>query len=212
MGPIISTFVDRVIYDSTLARHARVADIVQGSQWSWPISNSTELLALKDAIPKNMVPCSNRKDQISWTPSPSGVHTTKSTWEVIRRTRPKVPWWKIVWFSQAIPRSIFFLWLATKQSGELTQDSPSSSCVFCGTQVETHNHLFFEYCFTWKIWSEVLAKCHTQWLEMSWDSAILYLADNWRDKSLLTITKKLCLNVTVSSIWKKSNDRYHSTS
>ena len=51
-GPIVPTFGERVIYDSGLQRTARVRDIIHNGQWRWPVSNSPDLLTLKQAIPQ----------------------------------------------------------------------------------------------------------------------------------------------------------------
>jgi hypothetical protein len=43
--------------------------------------------------------------------SKSGKFNTYETWEAIRFKLPAVAWWKIVWFSCAIPKHAFILWL-----------------------------------------------------------------------------------------------------
>ena len=108
LGPIHLSFGDRVIYDYTLSRDARVATIIQGS-WRWPVANSPDLLTLKGAIPHSIIPNSTLRDKLSWTPSPSGTFSTKSSWTAIRSTRPLVLWHNIVWYPHAIPRTSFIL-------------------------------------------------------------------------------------------------------
>ena len=50
MGPIHPTLGDRVIYDSALPRHAKVATIII-RPWSWPVPNSDDLITLKNSLP-----------------------------------------------------------------------------------------------------------------------------------------------------------------
>ncbi|CAL9223554.1 unnamed protein product, partial [Arabidopsis halleri] len=40
--------------------------------------------------------------------------SSKSTWDLIRESSPLVPWSKIVWFRQAVPRYSFVTWLAIR--------------------------------------------------------------------------------------------------
>ena len=47
---------ERVIYDSGLQRHAKVATIIRNGEWRWPLANSNELLTLKESIPQEMIP------------------------------------------------------------------------------------------------------------------------------------------------------------
>ena len=46
MGPIHLILGDRVIYDSALPWHAKVAAIINDGSWSWPVSNSDEFFIL----------------------------------------------------------------------------------------------------------------------------------------------------------------------
>ena len=49
MGPIHPSMGDRVIYDSSLPRLARVAAIIREGRWAWPSANSPDLIELKEA-------------------------------------------------------------------------------------------------------------------------------------------------------------------
>jgi hypothetical protein len=45
-----------------------------------------------------------------------GVYNCAETWEDIRHKLQHVEWWRLIWFSMAIPRQVFILWLATRDS------------------------------------------------------------------------------------------------
>ena len=79
-GPILPTFEERVIYDSALARQARVASIISNEHWAWPIANSLDLLILKQAIPGSMVPKPSVSDEVIWSPSGIGKFSTRTAW------------------------------------------------------------------------------------------------------------------------------------
>ena len=145
LGPILPSLGDRVIYDSALPRDARVATIIRDGQWHWPVANSIELLTLKEAIPQSMIPNLSRRDNIRWTPSSTGAFSVKSSWIAIRFHRPQVHWHKLVWYPQNIPRASFILWLAIRQrlgTQDRLPNISNPSCLFCGTQMDNHDHLF----------------------------------------------------------------------
>ena len=214
-GPILPSLGERVIYDSALPRDARVAEIIRDGQWLWPVANSNELLTLKEAIPQNMVPNPLRKDNIRWIPSHAGVFSAKSSWTAIRSHRPQVQWHKLVWYPQNIPRMSFILWLAIRHrlgTQDRLPNIPTPSCLLCGTQLDTHDHLFFACPTSWKIWIDLLSKCNTHWQPFSWSDAIHYMASNWKKNSLTNIIRKLTLSVSVYTIWAARNGRYHTNS
>ncbi|GKC35543.1 putative RNA-directed DNA polymerase, eukaryota, reverse transcriptase zinc-binding domain protein [Tanacetum coccineum] len=80
-------------------------------------------------------------------------------WECIRPRNTMVPWFNVVWFSKAIPRHAFLMWLVIK--GKLkTQDkmvgwNTSLICPLCESQPDSHTHLFFECSFSDQVWSRM---------------------------------------------------------
>ncbi|XP_059634679.1 uncharacterized protein LOC132277005 [Cornus florida] len=121
----------------------KVDNFIFNSDWSFPlcmVSAIPELLSMSS-------PNSSRKDKIVWTASPSGTYNLKSTSAYLMGHHPSVLWHNLVWDNPVIPRMKFNLWLAV-QSKLPTLDSKSMAqheniCVLCGTQPETHDHLFF---------------------------------------------------------------------
>ncbi|XP_071740587.1 uncharacterized protein [Rutidosis leptorrhynchoides] len=78
-------------------------------------------------------------------------------WDSIRPLAKKVPWFHVVWFSHAIPRHAFLMWLLMGERLK-TQDrlkpwelhaKPSLICVLCKESIDNHAHLFFK-CFRHK--------------------------------------------------------------
>ena len=114
-GPIVPTFGDRIIYDSGLSRQACVSDIILNGNWRWPVSNSPDLLTLKQAIPEAWMPDPTSSDTIRWIPSTSGQFSIKSAWQALRVKHATIPWYKLIWFPLAIPKCGFFLWLAIQR-------------------------------------------------------------------------------------------------
>lgn len=46
----------------------------------------------------------------------SGVYTCVATWDEIRMKDEGQPWWKLNWFSDAIPKHGFIGWLAVNEN------------------------------------------------------------------------------------------------
>ena len=44
------------------------------------------------------------------------LFSISSARDQIRKKKPSVSWWKIVWFTKAIPRHAFITWLAIRDS------------------------------------------------------------------------------------------------
>ena len=110
IGPLLSCYGERIIYDSAIHRNAHVAEVSNGGRWNWPIANSADLIAIKNSYGDYPLDDS-REDIISWTLAPSGVFTVSSAWNQLRPRMQVVNWHNSVWFPQAIRRHAFIVWL-----------------------------------------------------------------------------------------------------
>nr|GEW37931.1 hypothetical protein [Tanacetum cinerariifolium] len=59
-------------------------------------------------------------------------------WKDIRILSDQVHWWKVIWFSQNIPRQAFVFWMAMKKKKLVTQDK----LALCMLTEDSHNHFF----------------------------------------------------------------------
>jgi hypothetical protein len=86
-------------------------------------------------------------------------------WEQLRTKDPVVGWYKIVWFSSAIPRHSFILWLvlrdalSTKERMCMWSFECPSVCLFCHGRHENRGPLFFNCSFSWRIWRALMTYC-----------------------------------------------------
>ncbi|GKB12253.1 hypothetical protein Tco_0846176, partial [Tanacetum coccineum] len=109
----LSDFISkRRIATSGLSLNCKVADIIRNGMWCWP----NELAYRFDALPVIPPPCIvvGKQDKVCWR-SDNGKFldfSVLNVWEDIREKSNLVPWSKLVWFSQCIPRHSFMLWLA----------------------------------------------------------------------------------------------------
>ena len=90
--------------------------------------------------------------------------------------------------------------------------APGVLCLFCGTCLETHEHLYFECATTKDIWTRILHKGNFYAPTVPWQEMVSWMVTHWQGNSLSTTIKKLCLAITVYQIWKERNSRFHTNS
>nr|GEV72663.1 hypothetical protein [Tanacetum cinerariifolium] len=107
-----------------------------------------------------------RKDCMKWRAT-NGTMTdfsVKCACEVLRPRGIEVSWLHTVWFSHAIPRHSFHLWLVMRRSIKTqdklrqwdvapTTDITQVRCLLCGKQPDSHEHIFFECSYSSKVWT-----------------------------------------------------------
>ena len=211
VGPLLPYYGERILYDSAIHCNARVAEVIDERGWNWLITNSGDLIAIKNSCANYHIDAS-REDIISWTPDPSGVFTVSSAWNHFRPKRPSINWHYTIWFPQAIRRHTFIVWLAV-QNRLVTQDKllkwgliSSISCVFCRANVEDRNHLFFSSNFTAGIWQRILCLCGVCRTPRNWENEFLWVIAN-KGKSFSSITRKIAWGATIYHLWGHRNRR-----
>ncbi|GKD39370.1 ribonuclease H-like domain-containing protein, partial [Tanacetum coccineum] len=131
----------------------------------------------------------------------------------LHNTSEVVPWSKLVWFSQNIPKHAFILWLAIK--GKLTtQDKVKRwgsfnmmACPLCYEDMDSHEHLFFECKFSNCLWNMVKMKIKFQSVDIKWKDLISKLSNLQNGNSIGSIVGRLCLAACVYLIWQERNNR-----
>ncbi|KAF3498813.1 hypothetical protein DY000_02056790, partial [Brassica cretica] len=88
------------------------------------------------------------------------VFSVSSTLEMVRVRREHVPWHRLLWFAQGIPRFAFIVWLAIRDrlstGVKMRAWDHVQGCLFCGEQEETRDHLYFVCPYTYTLWLEVI--------------------------------------------------------
>nr|GEZ41931.1 hypothetical protein [Tanacetum cinerariifolium] len=110
----------------------------------------------------------DQDDELQWRDSSGkiGSFLVKGAWEALRTQGLDVAWYNVVWFTHAIPRHSFHLWLVMRNSLKTqdllrswdvgpTVDLASLWCLLCDRQRDSHNHLFFKCKFSARVWSYV---------------------------------------------------------
>ncbi|KAK3189384.1 hypothetical protein Dsin_028945 [Dipteronia sinensis] len=109
---------------------------------------SIDLFEIRSRMP-SYNPNSNVNDRARWLPFSNGTYSASSALASLRTPHPFVPWFKLVWFPQNIPRMSFILWVAirgrlpTRNRIHKYDPMAVTTCVLCNTYPESHAHLFF---------------------------------------------------------------------
>lgn len=214
VGRLIEVFGERMIYDSGLGRNAMVADIIREGTWRWPLFLSVDWMDLIELTPLSFLPNVENEDRLVWDDDVHGLFSVRRAWDVFRVKRSKVMWYKSVWFSKAIPKHAFILWLAIR-GALVTQERllsfglvASMRCIFCGVAREDFDHLFFSCSFFEKIWFSLLYKCHLPLCTRDWASTISW-SFQFHGSHLRHLVVRLMLAAAVYFIWRERNARMH---
>jgi hypothetical protein len=99
---------------------------------------------------------------------------SSNTWNALRKKKPEVSWWPLIWFPYAIPKQAFLMWLAVRNhltTGDrltvwgYTRDT---QCGFCKNGMESHDHLFFRCSFSSRIWKNCMQRCINENPDIDW--------------------------------------------
>ncbi|CAL9235577.1 unnamed protein product [Arabidopsis halleri] len=218
-GPLISYIGVNGPRYLRVRREALVVEAARNGGWWLPGARSEAQQQLMITLTTITPPIiSNGHDIYLWrrlSGTFAEFFSSKETWEQLRTHSPLVPWNKVVWFKEAVPRFSFITWLAMK--GRLpTKDRLRSwgltlpaACVLCSNGIENHDHLFFNCPFSATVWQTFASKI------MPNPPATLAAISSWilqaqapAPHAITTI--KLLLQSACYVIWRERNSRIFS--
>lgn len=187
---------------------------MENNEWKWPELWKTKFPFLFHLPPPLLI--KGKKDKVLWKSNDGklGHFSVKAAWSDLAVSKPVVPWYKLVWFSQNIPRHAFILWLAINQRLK-TQDRitswqgiPNLKCALCNKVQETHNHLFFDCEFSVKVWCHFKDMVRLQSAPNSLSEIVPYVYGRPMNKSVWSISQRLVIGALVYFIWQERNLRF----
>ncbi|GJX28323.1 putative RNA-directed DNA polymerase [Tanacetum coccineum] len=137
----------REILSSGLSLNCNVAEIIKDGMWDWPAILTDKYDGLLVIPPPCLI--SGKADKVVWRNN-MGRHndfSVSEVWNDIRSKNELVPWSKLVWFSQCIPRHSFMLWVAilrrlkTHDLMKKWDNDESLFCVFCRKVPDSPNKI-----------------------------------------------------------------------
>ncbi|KAJ6917686.1 hypothetical protein NC652_019881 [Populus alba x Populus x berolinensis] len=205
---LIDEYSMRTLTATGLSWTAQVSDIIKEGQWDFPQA----LHARLNSIPFQPKPWS--ADHCIWKGHSSGNFSINSAWESLRDRRPENTIHKLLWSKGHIPRQSFILWLAslgrlhTMDHLQSTGIIRNATCIFCGLQTETHEHLFFECQFSRVVWQTINAKASIHWPYLPWQNLLSWTTANYcKNTDIQHLIARLVLSTTVYYIWYERNNR-----
>ncbi|CAA7018782.1 unnamed protein product [Microthlaspi erraticum] len=197
---------------------AKVGDAVRSGEWYLPNARSDrvqELQILLTATPPPEI--ARGADTYLWRNAAGNYakkFSSRGTWEQLRTRSAQVPWSKIVWFREAIPRASFIMWLVCL--GRLpTRDrligwgmTVPDLCPLCLAAAESHSHLFFSCTFSEALWQAFATPMCGQIAPSNLADIIpLFQLPLISSRSQVQVCMKLLLQVVSYSLWRERNAR-----
>ncbi|GJS48870.1 RNA-directed DNA polymerase, eukaryota, reverse transcriptase zinc-binding domain protein [Tanacetum coccineum] len=202
-GPLCRLISNHIISSCGFDLNAKVADLICGNNWIWPIEWS-ELFSEVIDVPVPVL-SSDSVDKALWfnKKNEEVQFSVKEAWKVLRIDGPEVMWHKHVWFSQCIPRHAFILWMALK--GRLkTQDrisrwigADNMVCPFCKSCKDSHSHLFFQCGFAQGVWDRLKLMSRLEDLSYVWAEIVSGISVRKANNTLWSIIQRLVFGALV---------------
>ncbi|PWA58432.1 reverse transcriptase domain, Reverse transcriptase zinc-binding domain protein [Artemisia annua] len=102
----------RDMYDARFQNDNTVADLIVDNKWKWPKYWADMFPNILNLSVPNIR--HGKLDVCKWRNNGGKdvKFSISNVWEDMREKREKVDWWKLIWFSQCLPRHAFILWIA----------------------------------------------------------------------------------------------------
>lgn len=170
----------------------------------------TEILtSIEDKIKKlSLINRVEGKDISLWRVSATKFKnnfTTKATSNVIRTSKPRVQWYKCVWFAYATPK-YSLMWLAIHNrlsTGDIIKKwkaGHNSKCIMCDNMEVTRNHLFFSCRYSVEIWKNLAAQILLDHYSTDWNILTTFIT-NPNLPSINTFLLRYVFQTTLYHIW-----------
>ncbi|KAJ0600035.1 putative reverse transcriptase zinc-binding domain-containing protein [Helianthus annuus] len=83
-------------------------------------------------------------------------------------------------------------------------------CLLCQSDLETHEHLFFECSYSKSVWHKVRHKVEMNSVKESWEEISASLITKANSKSVFAVASRLVVAAAAYSIWSERNARFFS--
>lgn len=195
----------------------KVRDLVANQEWLWPNSWFTSCLGIEVI---SMPVFWDNEDKLWWLSNdnrklPFSVH---NAWDSLKDNRELVAWFRVVWFSQCIPKHVFMLWIVMHkrlktqdrlQVWDGVLDVSKLRCFLCNQVLELYNHLFFVCCFAKQVWKHLLYFAKLDKVTYVWDELIEQLRTQSHRNTIWSIIRRILLGAVVYHLWRERNRRLH---
>nr|GEV59417.1 reverse transcriptase domain, reverse transcriptase zinc-binding domain protein [Tanacetum cinerariifolium] len=197
-----------------LVSNSKVHDVIIEGTWLW----SHDLIAKFSVLNDYNVPINDEEvDRLVWHDSHGNVKKilVSQVWADIRMCDSKMNWYNMVWFPSCIPRHAINLWLIIRRKLK-TQDlipvwDVSSSlgmvCSLCESNLDSHDHLFFECPVACGIWNRVKGLAGLNALNSNIYDIIQDLLPIVKRRTTVNVIAKLVVAASAYYVWQEKNWR-----
>ncbi|GKC41586.1 retrotransposon protein, putative, ty1-copia subclass [Tanacetum coccineum] len=195
-----------------------VADLVVDNNWIWPQAWLLKAPNLGLIVAHVLV--DDRPDVHQWKASNGKLSAfyVSCVWEELRPRAMEVSWYQIPWFSYCIPRHAFHIWLVMRRSlkmqymlrqWDVSMDIELNllKCVFCDSQPDSHEHLFFECLYSARVWHEICMLAGMDLVAPNLKDIISFLQPMAHRRTAKSIIGRLLLAASSYFIWLERNNR-----
>uniref|UniRef100_A0A3Q7EXN5 Reverse transcriptase zinc-binding domain-containing protein n=1 Tax=Solanum lycopersicum TaxID=4081 RepID=A0A3Q7EXN5_SOLLC len=134
-------------------------------------------------------------------------------YKALRGDYQKVEWRRLTYNNVACPKWIFAFYLAL-QSRLLTNDRLATwgcvedvHCVLCGTDGDSHNHIFFRSLFSSQVWQKVFCWQSIHGKARGWEEETTWVIAECKGKQARAEVYRMSLAATIYLIWQERNQQ-----
>lgn len=187
---------------------AKICSIIQNGSWFCGTSNDLTIIRLREICANIII---HNHDRILWDGTPSNSIKIGVIWDGIRRSGAFPSWHNFVWNKFRVPKFSFTTWLAV-QERLLTKDrmvrfrmNIDNCCALCGTDNESHAHLFIHCNYVRQIFSAWDVNISRSWSDFQ---AGRINSDPLVSPQAREITY-LFVSAVLFKVWEERNWRMH---
>ncbi|GJX96249.1 RNA-directed DNA polymerase, eukaryota, partial [Tanacetum coccineum] len=162
----------------------------------------------------------SRHDSMRWCDLNGNLSdfSVKYAWEVLRPRGQQVMWYHITWFSHCIPRHAFHIWLVMRRclktqdklrpwDVDAQTDLTQLRCSLCGSQQDSHEHLFFECSYSSKVWNYIRNLAGMEQVPPVLDDIMLWFIPMANKRSFKNVVGKMLFAAASYYLWLERNNR-----
>lgn len=190
-----------------------MASVVDNGQLKFPNEWFDQYTVLNNK--KYLVLIDEKDDMVKWKSKHGNLvkFSTNRMWKYMMSSETEVNWYKVVWFSNFIPRHAFILWLLIHERLP-TQDiiikwnpDKNMKCSLCGKVTDSHDHLFFKCNYSSKVWHKARVVSRIQCLVEEWKPILEELIAMPNRRNIWIVVKKVVFAACVYFLWQERNLR-----
>ena len=203
--------------DTRLPLSASVKDATNDTCWSLPQPRSDNALVLHIHLTTvQLLLQQSTSDSFHWVVQAKDYKgfSSSKTWEAVRPRAEEKVLAKSVWFSGAVPRQAFNMWLAnlnrlpTKVRLASWGLNIQTACCFCSNQDESRDHLFLNCTYTTALWNRNFERLDPRRMAfLTWEELLFWLRVS--AASAPSTLKKISTQSLLYNVWRQHNSAVH---